>query len=92
MVRRLGVALVPALRLTLALVVLYCGSLPAILASSPSERDLQQPSTTPREALVALYTATDGANWFRSDNWLVGEPCGSPSWWGVNSCSGPVFS
>jgi hypothetical protein len=42
-------------------------------------------STVPvaeRSALVALYNSTDGANWFFSDNWLTGDPCGD-SWYGV---------
>ncbi len=36
---------------------------------------------TDREALVALYNATDGENWNRSDNWLSGAPLGE--WEGV---------
>ena len=47
---------------------------------------LSLPSCTPagpeqRAALVALYTATDGANWERNDNWLTDEPIGT--WHGV---------
>ena len=34
-----------------------------------------------RAALVALYEATDGANWKRSDNWLTGAPLST--WYGV---------
>ena len=36
-----------------------------------------------REALVALYEATDGPNWFNSDNWLADTPLGN--WYGVNT-------
>ena len=36
---------------------------------------------TDREALVALYNATNGENWFRSDNWLSDAPLGE--WYGV---------
>ena len=36
---------------------------------------------TDREALVALYNATDGENWENSDNWLSGAPLGE--WEGV---------
>ena len=36
---------------------------------------------TDREALVALYNATNGENWFRSDNWLSDAPPGE--WYGV---------
>ena len=32
------------------------------------------PFETDREALVALYNATDGRNWFRNDNWLSDKP------------------
>ena len=37
---------------------------------------------TDREALVALYNATDGENWENSDNWLSGAPLGE--WEGVH--------
>ena len=36
---------------------------------------------TDREALVALYNATDGENWNQSDNWLSDAPLGE--WKGV---------
>ena len=36
---------------------------------------------TDREALVAPYNATNGENWFRSDNWLSDAPLGE--WYGV---------
>ena len=36
-----------------------------------------------RAALVALYNATDGANWLNSDNWLSDEPIGT--WYGVTT-------
>ena len=35
-----------------------------------------------REALVALYNSTDGANWENNTNWLEGDPC-SNLWFGV---------
>ena len=38
---------------------------------------------TDREALVALYNATDGENWDRSANWLSDAPLGE--WEGVNT-------
>ena len=38
-------------------------------------------SATDREALVALYTATDGPNWTRSDNWLSNAPV--DEWYGI---------
>ena len=34
-------------------------------------------------ALVALYNATDGENWSRSDNWLSNAPLGE--WEGVTT-------
>ena len=38
---------------------------------------------TDQEALVALYNATDGENWNRSDNWLSDAPIGE--WEGVTT-------
>ena len=38
---------------------------------------------TDREALVALYNATNGENWFRSHNWLSDAPLGE--WYGVTT-------
>ncbi len=38
---------------------------------------------TPREALMALYNATDGANWTRSDNWGTSAPLND--WDGVEA-------
>ena len=34
-----------------------------------------------REALVALYNSTNGANWKRNNNWLSDEPVGE--WYGI---------
>ena len=38
---------------------------------------------TDREALVALYEVTDGANWRSNDNWLSDRPIGE--WHGVTT-------
>lgn len=35
-----------------------------------------------REALLALYAATDGAHWYTNNNWL-GAPGTECSWWGI---------
>ena len=40
-------------------------------------------ATNERDALIALYEATDGANWKNSDNWLTDKPLGS--WYGVST-------
>ena len=40
---------------------------------------------TDREALIALYNATDGANWTNNENWLSGNPLGE--WYGVTTDS-----
>ena len=44
-----------------------------------------------RDALVALYNSTDGANWTDNTGWMgeVGTEC---SWFGVFCDSGSVFS
>ncbi len=45
----------------------------------------QLPSSSPAErtALVALYNATDGANWTNNGNWLTDEPVAA--WYGVTT-------
>ena len=43
------------------------------------------PANTDREVLVALYNATDGANWTNSTNWLSDKPLGE--WHGVTTNS-----
>ena len=40
------------------------------------------------EALVALYTSTDGANWSDNTNWLSTEPVNA--WYGVGAGGGHV--
>ena len=40
-------------------------------------------ANTDRLALVALYNATDGANWLKSDNWLTDAPLND--WHGVGT-------
>ena len=41
------------------------------------------PSLTERDALIALYKATDGPNWVRNSNWLSAAPLGK--WYGVRT-------
>ena len=43
---------------------------------------------TDRDALIALFNATDGPNWTNNDNWLSDEPIGQ--WYGVETDSGRV--
>ena len=45
--------------------------------------DTENPVMSDREALIALYNATDGPNWSRADNWLSDEPL--ESWYGVSA-------
>ena len=75
-----------ALALTAALAA--CGSDepsgvtgPDRTASIPTETPASGSVETDREALVALYNATDGKNWNESDNWLSDAPLGE--WKGV---------
>ena len=42
-------------------------------------------AATDRAALVALYNATDGANWHNNDNWMSNAPMGE--WHGVTTDS-----
>ena len=47
-----------------------------------------------RQALVAFYNATDGANWRNNENWLSDEPL--DAWYGVTvsrwACHGAGLS
>ncbi len=48
---------------------------------APSPPISQVEAAAERAALVALYEATDGANWIRNDNWLTDEPISE--WFGI---------
>ena len=67
--------------------------------AAPTATDTPEPATAPpvlgqtsaetdREALVALYNATDGENWRNSDNWLSDRPL--REWNGVDTEQGRV--
>ena len=50
------------------------------------ENDLDEvglPICTDKDALIALYQATDGANWVNNQNWASGDPIGA--WYGVTT-------
>ena len=57
--------------------------------ATPTNTPAPTPTATPapaaddRAALVALYEATDGANWTSNDNWLSDRPIGE--WYGVTT-------
>jgi Leucine-rich repeat (LRR) protein len=51
------------------------------LVPAPSADRAFAVASTDREALVALYNATDGSNWERKDNWLTDAPLAE--WYGV---------
>ena len=51
-------------------------------ASTPTVEDTSTPATD-REALIALYNATDGPNWGNNTNWLTNVPIGE--WKGVTT-------
>ena len=50
---------------------------------APTDTDTPTPATVDRAALVALYEATEGANWTSNDNWLSNRPIGE--WHGVTT-------
>ena len=52
---------------------------PQVFASTRIATD----ASTDREALVALYEATDGDSWINNENWLTDAPLGS--WYGVTA-------
>lgn len=70
---RIPIAVIAVIALTIGLEV------PQLFASS----HLQTTATTDREALVALYQATDGDNWTNNRNWLDDAPVGT--WHGVTT-------
>ena len=53
---------------------------PTLTPASPIS---QAAAAEERAALAALYEATDGVNWKRSDNWLTNEPISA--WFGVHT-------
>ncbi len=69
-------SVVLALALTAALAACGSDEPSGVTASSGS-------AETDREALVAFYNATDGENWYGSDNWLSEAPLGE--WEGVTT-------
>ena len=57
---------------------------PATVApASESMASLSTGGTSDRDILIALYEATDGANWINNDNWLTDAPLGD--WYGVET-------
>ena len=62
----------------------------AIALANPAGTGLAQFQTSPstdREALVALYNATDGLNWRNNTNWLSAGPTPMGEWHGVTTDS-----
>ena len=60
----------------------YCAPAPT---ATPTPGATPTPATTERGALIALYQATDGANWQRNNNWLTDKPI--DLWYGVTADS-----
>ena len=56
-----------------------------VLIPTAEELIVRNPGAAERAALVALYEATDGANWTHNDNWLSDKPLGA--WQGVTTDS-----
>ena len=57
--------------------------------------NLNQDARELQEGLLTLYDATDGANWYRNDNWdalPVTDIEELGTWWGVTVTNGQVFS
>ena len=52
-------------------------------ASGTATVSVEIPPNPERDALVALYNATDGPNWSNSDNWLTHAALGA--WYGVTT-------
>lgn len=56
---------------------------PATVAPASESTASLSAGTSDRDILIALYEATDGANWINSDNWLTDAPLGE--WYGVET-------
>ena len=76
----------------------YPGRTPTTTGAGDTPTAIDAPATAPpaasgsaetdREALVALYNATDGPNWTYNDNWLSDAPLGE--WLDVTTDDGRV--
>ena len=53
-----------------------------LIVATPADARME-PSSTDRGALISLYNATDGPNWFKSQNWLSDQPLSN--WYGVSA-------
>ena len=65
------------------LIVSACATetIPVLIPSAEGPTGRDPTAAEERAALAALYQATDGANWTRSDNWLSDAPVAA--WYGV---------
>jgi len=60
-------------------------------SSRALERYTDEPISLAGQALVDLYTATNGAKWLSNANWLNGDPC-SQKWYGVRCSGGTIYA
>ena len=60
----------------------YCAPAPT---ATPTPGATPTPATSERGALIALYQATNGANWERNNNWLSEKPI--DLWYGLSADS-----
>ena len=74
-----------ALTALLFAVILMVGDSAAAVSDMGRTRTRELTPASDRDALVALYHATDGANWVKSANWLSDRPLGE--WHGVTTDS-----
>ncbi len=82
--RRRGSAILFAVALVVACDGERVTAPPATVApASESTGSLSTGGTSDRDILIALYKATDGANWINNDNWLTDAPLGQ--WYGVET-------
>ena len=61
----------------------YPSSTPTAVPTASPERTSTSIRDTDREALVAIYNATNGENWARKQDWLSNAPIGT--WHGVTT-------
>ena len=73
------------LKPTLRAVSITLALLFTLIATTPTAAQTGSPSGD-RDALVALYNATDGPNWANNTNWLSDSPL--ESWYGIETDDG----
>lgn len=60
------------------------------MLASPSHQRYATTNPNDKEAMVALYTSTNGEYWYNNTNWMKGDPCDN-QWHGLYCINGRVL-